>query len=389
MNTNLVKITRIGTGQPSPAVRSGYNKSMMVRKSTNLHETKARDWYDSLIDFCRVGSLLCLVILGPNSPLQADQRQDNGNRSQNVDLTSERKVLREMIIEGRAQTALDTIQSLRTDHPSDSGLALLEGEAYYALDQMTAAVSAFKTGLKLDPGKQGKLFNLGRALQALGQDQEALQVFNQMQKQPEVSFRTRGLFGAGLSKQNLGDDQAARLLFQQSLQLDPTFDRGRYRLALLLMRAQPEQALAMFDEILMRDPLHHGSAYNRALALRNLKRTEQAQKAMNHYRKILEGRSRISLLRERWAMNVQDIELILELGRVHRELGAIAEALRWYSRGGIAAPSDPRPAVESVRTLLEAGRRADAIELVRRLQDSPAAGPARALLDKQNRSKEP
>ena len=200
---------------------------------------------------------------------------------------------------------------------------------------------------------------------------------------------TRGLFGAGLSKQNLGDDQAARLLFQQSLQLDPTFDRGRYRLALLLMRDQPEQALAMFDEILMRDPLHHGSAYNRALALRNLKRTEQAQKAMNHYRKILEGRSRISLLRERWAMNVQDIELILELGRMHRELGAIAEALRWYSRGGIAAPSDPRPAVESVRTLLEAGRRADAIELVRRLQDSPAAGPARALLDKQNRSKEP
>ena len=102
---------------------------------------------------------------------------------------------------------------------------------------------------------------------------------------------------------------------------------------------------------------------------------------MKRYRKILDGRSRIAQLRERWALDTKNLELILELGRAHRELDAYGEARRWYSRGGLAAPGDPRSAVESVRTLLQAGRRAEAAELARRLQGTPAAEPARALLE--------
>ena len=169
--------------------------------------------------------------------------------------------------------------------------------------------------------------------------------------------------------------QIARNLFEQSLQLDPTFDRARYRLALLFLDDDPARSLSMLEAILARDPLHHGSAYNRALALRNLDRNEQAKQAMAHYRKILDGRSRISLLRERWAVAPLDLELMLELGRVHRDLGAIAEALRWYSRAGLSTQTDPRPAVESVRTLLAAGKRTEATELVRRLRGTAAAEP--------------
>lgn len=362
---------------------------MMTRKSINLHQTTPKDWRESLVDFCRGCLLLSLVLLGPNAPLPADQPQETATPSQLIDLATERKVLREMIIEGRAQAALDKIQSLQTTHAllfSDSGLMFLAGEAYYALEQLEGAVMAFETGLKVDPSKKGQLFNLGRALQALGRDEQALVVFNRMQKRPEDSFRTRGLFGAGLSRLNLGEEQIARDLFEQSLQLDPTFDRARYRLALLFLDDDPARSLSMLEAILTRDPLHHGSAYNRALALRNLDRKEQAKQAMAHYRKILDGRSRISLLRERWAVAPLDLELMLELGRVHRDLGAIAEALRWYSRAGLSTPTDPRPAVESVRTLLAAGKRTEAIELVRRLRGTAAAGPAEQLLESSNPS---
>ncbi len=321
--------------------------------------------------------------------LQADQPVATASNFQQVDLASERKALREMIIEGRAQSALAIIESLQANQPPDAGMVFLKGEAYYALERMPEAVAAFQAGLKLDPTKQGKLFNLGRALQALGLDEEALQVFERMQKRPEIAFQTRGLFGAGLSKQNLGDDRASISLYRRSLQLDPGFDRARYRLALLLLQDQPDQALAMFDQILTRDPLHHGSAYNRALALRNLKRTEEAREAMKRYRKVLDGRSRIALLRERWAVDPQNLELILELGHVHRELEAFGEALTWYSRGGLAAPDDPRCGVESVRTLLQAGRSADAVQLVQRLQGTPAAAAARALIPQQPAPQEP
>ncbi|PCJ09111.1 MAG: hypothetical protein COB10_11585 [Planctomycetota bacterium] len=353
----------------------------MTRKSNKLHQTTAKEWRESLIDFCRACSLLWLVVLSPNATLPADQPQETATPSQLTDLATERKVLREMIIEGRAQTALERIQSLQTTHTSDSGLMFLAGEAFYALEQLQEAVMAFEAGLELNPSKKGQLFNLGRALQALGRDEQALLVFNHMQKRPEASFQTRGLFGAGLSQLNLGKEQTARNLFVRSLQLDPTFDRARYRLSLLLLHQDPAESLSMLETILARDPLHHGSAYNRALALRNLGRSQQATKAMAHYRRILEGRSRIALLRERWAVAPLDIELMLELGRVHRELGAIAEALRWYSRGGLAAPTDPRPAVESVRTLLVVGRRAEAMELVKRLQGTAAAIQAQQLLE--------
>lgn len=328
-------------------------------------------------------SLLCMALLGFQPSLLADPLQDRPGQLQQIDLTSERNALREMIIEGRAQAALDQIESLRKIHTSDAGLIFLQGEALYALERLEEAVSAFQDGLKLDPSKKGKLFNYGRALQTLGKDEEALLVFNRMQTRPEVSFQIRGLFGAGLSKQNLGNDQTAITLYRQSLKLDPSFDRARYRLAILLMRNQPSQALSMLDAILSRDPLHHGSAYNRALALRNLKRSDEARVAMDHYRKILAGRSRIALLRERWALDTQNLEIILELGRVHRELRAFSEALRWYSRGGLAAPGDPRPGTESVRTLLLAGKRAEAGELVNRLQGTAAAKPAQALLKDQ------
>ncbi|MGE4618882.1 MAG: tetratricopeptide repeat protein [Planctomycetota bacterium] len=331
-----------------------------------------------------------LLLLCSPAPLRASSLiQDDSAAPAN--LPNQRQQLREMIIDGRAQPALDRIQSLRSNHPDDSGLALLEGEAYYALELFGKAVQAFQVGLELEPGKKGQLFNLGRALQDLGRDEEALQVFERMQKRPEVSLQTSGLFGSGLSRLNLGDESAARDLFQRSLELDPTFDRARYRLALLLLTENPAQTLVMLDQILKRDPLHHGSAYNRALALRNMNQPQQAKEAMDRYSKILAGRSRIALIRERWAMTPNSIPLMMELAKTHRELGVITEALGWYSRAAMVAPSDPRPIIETVRTLLEAGKRNEAIQLVQGLQRSPifsgtpAAREAQALLDRSSR----
>jgi hypothetical protein len=101
---------------------------------------------------------------------------------------------------------------------------------------------------------------------------------------------------------------------------------------------------------------------------------------MQHYRSVLEGRARISQLKERWAQSPTDLTLILELGRLHRQLGAISQALNWYARAGSLAPTDPRPAVESVRTLLGAGRRTEALKLASSLRGTAAADAARALI---------
>jgi tetratricopeptide (TPR) repeat protein len=319
--------------------------------------------------------LLCSLLL-PAFPSQLE-----GQVPPDVDLPGERTAIRTMILDGRVQPALDRIQRLRQQHSRDSGLALLEAEAFYAIGLLEQAVEAFRGGLQLDPEMKGKLFNLGRALQDLGRDREALQVFASMQQRPETSLQTRGLFGAALSHQNLGESLKAKQLYRQALAAEPDFDRARYRLALLILDDQPQEALEMLDGVLARDPLHHGSAYNRALALRNLGRSKQARLAMQHYRSVLEGRARISQLKERWAQSPTDVTLILELGRLHRQLGAISQALNWYTRAGALAPTDPRPAVEAVRTLLMAGRRTEALKLASSLRGSTAAAAARALIE--------
>ena len=143
-----------------------------------------------------------------------------------IDLPTVRKQLRSQILEGRAQPALQRILALRKEHADDAGLALLEGEAYYATERFELAVDAFRNGLELDPAKRGQLFNLGRALQQLGRDREALVEFERMQQRSEAAHRTRGHFGAGLSWQSLGDIEQALCPYQLALKLDPRFCRA-------------------------------------------------------------------------------------------------------------------------------------------------------------------
>jgi tetratricopeptide (TPR) repeat protein len=319
--------------------------------------------------------LVCILLL-PGFPSQLA-----GQISPVVDLPGQRSAIRTMILDGRVQPALDKIQSLRQQHSSDPGLALLEGEAFYAIGLLERAVDAFRNGLELDPEMKGKLFNLGRALQDLGRDREALQVFASMQQRPETSLQIRGLFGAALSHQNLGESLKAKNLYRQALDADPDFDRARYRLALLIIDEQPQEALQMLDAVLARDPLHHGSAYNRALALRNLGRVEDARQAMLRYQTILEGRSRIAMLKERWATDPANIDLMMELGRTHDQLGALSEALRWFGKAAGAHPGDPRPPLATIRTLLAAGRVVQARQLVSHLQGSAVASRAQALIE--------
>ena len=350
-----------------------YNIHMMT--GTSIHPN---EWLPRLLDgLCRrcVLALLCMLMLAMPQPAMA------GEDPLVSDLPTVRKQLRALILEGRAQPALQRIIALRKEHGDDGGLALLEGEAYYATDRFELAVEAFRNGLEIDPAKHGQLFNLGRALQQLGRDREALVEFEQMQQRPEAAHRTRGHFGAGLSWQSLGDIEQAMGLYQQALTLDPRFDRARYRLALLLLPAKPQEALSMLEQIIERDPLHHCGAYNRALALRNLGRVEDARQAMLRYQTILEGRSRIAMLKERWATEPSNFDLMMELGRTHGQLGALSEALRWFGKAGGERPEDPRPPLATIQTLLAAGKVAQARVLVGRLQGSEVASRAQALLE--------
>lgn len=287
-----------------------------------------------------------------------------GAAAQGPELSAARREIREMLVAGLGERALAALAPLLAANNGDSGLHALHGEALFELGRYGEAIDAFERAVSLDPALRGKLFNHGRALQEIGRHEEAIAVFEAMRAEPERARRAQGAFGLGLSRGALGDDEAAAALFREALALDPGSERARYRLALIDMSAgrfaEAESALSL---VLAADPLHHGAAYNRALALGRLGRQEESDAAWNRYRQVLAGKQRISLLEARLTGGAEDLDLQLELGHIHAELDAHAAALGWFQRAGALAPADPRPALGAVASLRAIGRAGDAERL--------------------------
>ena len=328
-------------------------------------------------------SILFLILLQALS-LAQDSSTLSGEKIPEISiqkLPGERIRLRSWIAEGRAIAALPFLEAYLKQFPGNSALLLLKGEAYYATEQFDQAANSFALGVQLEPAKLGELFNYGRALQSLDRHDEALVVFKAMQTRSEPALRVRGLFGEGLSLQSKDRQDQAQQKYEEVLKIDPQFDRARYRLAQIILDDDAAKALELLNRVLLFDPLHHGAAYNRALALRNLQRRDEAQQAMSRYQQILAGKSRIALLKERWAVQPENGPILLELGRAHRELAIYGEALRWFARAGAALPNAKDPLLESVGTLLDAGRPAEAQQLVERIGDKSVSQEAQKLID--------
>jgi len=279
-------------------------------------------------------------------------------------LAEVRREARRLLVAEDAVRALTLIENRLKSDPEDAGLHALRAEACYALQRFSEAITAFERAIELDPELEGKMFHHGRALLALERNEEALLVFNALISRQKVLLQVRGFFGIGLARAALGEDERAKAAYQRALQLDPAFMRARYRLALIDFAAgKIEAAESALQEVLAADPLHHGAAYNLALTLGRQEDRRDSEIAWAQYRKILEGKQQVSLLRERLTGSTADFEILLEIAGLYQELGAHGRALDHFARSAVFRPLDPRPALGSVATLRSLGRNSDAEQL--------------------------
>ena len=275
-----------------------------------------------------------------------------------------RAQIRQALVQEEPERALELLKPWLIRAPEDASFHALHGEAFYALEQHEKAVEAFANAVKFDPTYKGKLFHYGRSLIALERGEAALEIFEAMIGSSEKFLQVRGHFGAGLAWQSLGDDAKALTSYESALQLEPKFLRATYRVALLeVAEGKDAAAIEKFDRVLANDPLHHGAAYNRALALGRVDRTDDSEKAWERYREVLEGKQKITLLRTRLRNNPQDFDAMIDLGSIHAHLGAHRKAVEWFSRAAQLAPFDPRPALGTVAGLRALGKGRDAENL--------------------------
>ena len=223
------------------------------------------------------------------------------------------------------------------------------------------ALPYIERALKLTPATADMLSNYGLALGGVGQNEEALQVFNKVVQQDVGSGRAWSNRGAMLAKLHRSVEALAD--FDRALKLDPLNDdtwtnRG---LALLALN-RPHEALASFDQSLQIRPGHIETRNNRALALRALGRADEA---LAEFDRVLAGKP-------------DHAGAWVNRAAVLRARGEIGQALHSYARALEIQPAMPEALVSRANCLWThkgdvAGAIADLERLVAVSPDYPYA----------------
>lgn len=127
-------------------------------------------------------------------------------------------------------------------HFQRGGLALAEGHKVQGIE-------AFEQAIKLDPGHTGALFELAKANDFAGNDEEAVQYYERSLRYPPVHLGT--LNNLGILYEDSGQFEKAADCYRKLLAADPTDEQAR----LFLRDAQASQSMEIRGEESPGDPL--------------------------------------------------------------------------------------------------------------------------------------
>jgi tetratricopeptide (TPR) repeat protein len=276
---------------------------------------------------------------------------------------------------GEARSSVEAALALR---PGDVPALLRAGDLYVREGALDDAERVYASALERDPSSSAARFGMGSVLAARGDPRAAAELFEAaLPGQPEGTVVHYHL---GLAYRSLGDLDRARAELAKSKQVAIAFpDPLAARLdalsvshrALLFrgvdarLRGEPEQAAAIFEEILASDPENAEAHYNLARAQVELGALAEAE---GHLRRALEIRPDFF---------DAHFNLAVMLGRRGDDEGAAQHLARAVE----IDPDDLPTRVLWARALAQEGKREQAVrELERVLSVDPAVPGARLAL---------
>lgn len=279
---------------------------------------------------------------------------------------------RELIAAQQARKALDDVLlPLIAQHPEDPFLALLSGEAHFALEDWAAAVREFERGFAVAPDLMGRTFNYGRACLKMRAMAAAERAFVAMQEEADLGLQSKGALGRGLLRAEQGRDLDAIPFFRDALQLNALEHRARYQLGLSAQRAgRLEEAARSFEAVYAARPLHHGAAYNLSLVLARLGRHEESADARVRHRELMAAKKKISVLKEQLRAGAQTPELFLALADQYTSVGAFSEAIQ-SCRRALTLRQEPDVALRLAKAFERGEKLKDAAQVYRQVLRFP------------------
>lgn len=155
-------------------------------------------------------------------------------------------------IQGDSNLVIETFKQAANLEPSNPVLMSELGNAYLTNSLFTEAINAFQFSLKLRNDNYDAAFGLGQSLVAIGQTQEAMNVYRELEKK----YPTADVYyEEGRILFNLKNYEAAIVKFQQVISISPLHSNALYSLGLALdANGEKEAALHYYKKVLELNP---------------------------------------------------------------------------------------------------------------------------------------
>ncbi|MCI0616842.1 tetratricopeptide repeat protein, partial [bacterium] len=234
--------------------------------------------------------------------------------------------------------SISLLESARKSDPANPMVLNFLAELYTDEGSYPQAKDILQKILQRDARNVPALLRIARLSLKTDQPRDALQYAERLSKLGENSAETELLIaGAYLDLKNFN---AAASHLQKSLEIDPDDDATRIDLGNLYLQLNNDQkARVQFDSVLKRNPKNVQALNGIATCLFNSKNFQQSEE----------------YLRKALAINAQDPQTQMNLALIFSEQGRKAEAIEIYRRleGSNSVPQEWRDMARSRRTELE------------------------------------
>jgi len=221
----------------------------------------------------------------------------------------------ELYSSGHISEALDTVQTLISQHPSESLLHNISGVCYKANGQIDLAVGCFEKAVAIKPDFTDAHYNLGLTLQELNQLDAAVksyQVTLSLQKNYIKAYNNLGII-----YKELGQMEDAVKSYNQAIALRPDYAEAHNNLGTTLQEmGQLDEAVKCYEKALEVQP-NYAEVHNNLGNTLNL--LDQTDEALNSYKQAL-------------SINPDYADANNNIGIIYQEMGQVEEAIKYYKK---------------------------------------------------------
>jgi tetratricopeptide (TPR) repeat protein len=194
------------------------------------------------------------------------------------------------------EAAIIRLNEALKEFPQSSRLRFALGIAHFKNHKHEEAAKAFEQAIEVDPKFASAIAYLGITYDETGRYAEAVALYHRALAADDKLAAAHYLLADALLRQQNGDLEIAEKHLTRAVALEPTFSPGRLALARVYMRTDRyAEAATQLEQVVAAEPNLSEAVYQLGRVYTRLKRKEDAQKALEAFKRLSDKEKRQEL----------------------------------------------------------------------------------------------